>query len=225
MPMKKLLLIILCGAMLLDGCYSYSVLETGDKEQQLPPDSESIIVTLKNGSVIESEAFHHVVVNVPSNFIYGIGASLNASRWKVFIGRIDPSLIDSSGERSYDGRRYKMFWFKDNSQIRFFKEYYFAVTPDQGTGLWCIGGKSDGESDSMFAGKVVLGNVQTIEIENISVGKSVGMGAILGAAAGLLSAAVTDTGSPEYRGLNLIAGPLGGVFVGLLLGTIVAAVL
>lgn len=172
--MKTLLRIILCVAMLLEGCYSYAVFDPEGMGRPLPPDNESMRVTLKNGSTIESEALHHVMVNVPSNFIYGVGTSLKrfGGKEQTYVGHIDPSIVDSSKAWEYDGVHYRSFWLKDSTRLNFIEGRYFMVTPDQGSGLWCIGRMSAGRTDSMFAGKIDLADMQVIEVPTISAVKT-----------------------------------------------------
>jgi hypothetical protein len=164
MPMNKRILLVLIGAMLMQGCYSSSVLEREGRKLQLPADSARIQLDLKNGAIIECEPFHHLAVTAPSNFIYGVGSSMQNSVEREFIGRIDPSTIDSS--KAEKGGR--AFWLKDGSQVRFGEGEFLVVNSDQGTGLWCMGRKTDDESDALFTGRVEFADIRKIELLELS---------------------------------------------------------
>ena len=90
-----------------------------------------------------------------------------------YTGRIDALLIDSGKATDYNNVHYRTFWLKDSSRIQFNEGDYVIVSPDKGTGLWCMGRKTDGISDRRYAGKVDLSDVKTMEIGGFEVGSTI----------------------------------------------------
>ena len=183
--MKHLLIIVLCPSLLLEGCYSSFTLTEQDRLQGHPNEDETILVTLKNGSTIESEDYHHVEVKEPSNFIYvevGERFDRKTGERKTFRGSIQPATIDSSrvdtvlstgwSARKRNRLHFYNFGLTDGSVIRCLKSDCFTVTSAQGPGLWCAGRMELNHESSNFVGKIPFESIMKLEVKKVSATKT-----------------------------------------------------
>ncbi|HEY6191922.1 MAG TPA: hypothetical protein VI215_06285 [Bacteroidota bacterium] len=177
--MKYLLSILLCSSLLLEGCYSSFTLTEQDRLQSHPKEDENILVTLKDGSRIESEEYHHIEVKKPSDFIYvevGERFDRKAGIRESFKGSIQPVTIDSSeidsvsatGFVSQEKRYYFNFGLSDGSKIRCLKSDCFTVTSAQGAGLWCVGRLESNHVPSRFIGMIPVESIRQIDVSSVS---------------------------------------------------------
>ena len=167
---KTIILILLIVSILLEGCNSTYVLTEKDKLKNRPAEDESVVVLLKDGSRIESDAYHHMNVLEPGDFIYGIGERLNKKlevMHSTFRGKLLPSVLDSITTERYHEMDYTLCWLSDGSYVRFGKSDYMVVTPDQGAGFWCVGTLISQKDESLFKGKVSGEKIQEIQIQEI----------------------------------------------------------
>jgi len=183
--MKFLIIIVLCSSLLLEGCYSYYAVNEEDKHQHHPKEDESILVTLKDGSTIESEAYHHDEVSEPSDLVYVVAGErfdMKTGERRRFNGSIQPMTFPSNdGDTVFMGGSALLpkmredecrFRLSDSSEVRCQKSDCFTVTSKEGAGLWCTGRMESKNSSSPFIGMTAYENIKQIEVKEPSVGKT-----------------------------------------------------
>jgi hypothetical protein len=164
-------LIFLSFSILLNACTSFYPLTDEDRTEGRPAPDESAVVYLEVGLQIEVESYHHIIVTEPSDFVYGVGLNKQTSRQ--FRGRLFQSTIDSSTTKLGS----LTCWLKDGTSIVFRANEYVEVTPDGGTGFWCVGKYRSG---GLFRGRVADEDIQRIEIRKTDVTKTVILAVVVG---------------------------------------------
>ncbi len=71
--MKPYVCVFLSASILLNACTSISTVSDENMTERPPAANKATVVLLKGGGWIEVEAFHHIDVTEPSDFIYGVG--------------------------------------------------------------------------------------------------------------------------------------------------------
>jgi hypothetical protein len=172
--MKTLFVMLLCGSLLLEGCYSYRPVTASGQRQLRSTESDDIILTLNDGSRIESRRDWHFEVTEPSAFIFGEGegrrskgASSSANSW-FFSGKIDWRAIDSVKLLSPASGPLLRCWRSDSTIVDFRPGHYVILTPDSGTGFWAIGTRND----SSFQGRILPESILEIEASRFSMMKT-----------------------------------------------------
>jgi hypothetical protein len=199
--MKSLLQFVLLTVTLFEGCYSFRGLSEEEKSQNRPRDDEEIVVKLKNGTEITSAPFQHATVTAPSEFVMGIGQKKEtvAGENDAFMGTIPRSSVDSIRSEIIQSHEYVWCYLPGGSQVRFSMRYAVHVTPDSGTGLWCIGTMKKGsqrDSSEVFKGRIAADDISNIEVNKFDGGK-LALG-IAGATVGLLFVAAATLGNTHY---------------------------
>ncbi|HUL44093.1 MAG TPA: hypothetical protein VLY03_07020 [Bacteroidota bacterium] len=171
--MKTFFTIFLSTALFLEGCTSFSSISRNEQLQGLPRNNEYIRITLNDGSEIESAPYQHAYVTAPSDFVMGMGRMTWAQRDKdsTFSGMIDRTAIDSSRMLTLNGHRRYVCWLPGSVKISFREEQCLIITPDSGTGFWCIGtirGGSTNRDPGFFSGKIPPGNIREIGVRELS---------------------------------------------------------
>ena len=163
--MKLIFIVALCAALLFGGCSSYTALTLEERNQKRPLDDETILIKLKDGSEIESGPYHHVEVTEPAGFVFGKGLRMHRSSGRsVFTGRLEFSSIDSTRTVDVASGRYLHYWLPDTSLVSIEEKALITVTPDSGTGFFCVGTRRNKE----FRGKVPFGDIEQIEVSQNS---------------------------------------------------------
>jgi hypothetical protein len=181
--MKRLVVIFLCASLLLEGCYSLCTLNEDERGQLCSIEADDIVVTLNDGSKIESQPYHHFWITEPSDIILGEG-----SAWKslakqhidytsLFRGRLQWSFIDSSKPLITASQHHLRCWLRDSSVLTFKQGDYIILTPDSDTGFWILGTKND----TAFTGRVMPESIKEIETSRISTVKTALLLTTLGA--------------------------------------------
>lgn len=99
-------------------------------------ETKDVRITLVNGDIIHSEAFHHIYITNPSEFIFGSGGKLlkDSKSSKTYNGKIFLSEIDSS---SFDkSKRLYTVWLKSKDKVYFLEGDYFIATDQTENGFW-----------------------------------------------------------------------------------------
>jgi hypothetical protein len=173
--MKIIVILVLCCSLLLQGCFSYAYLSkdelTGESFSE-----KSIVITLIDGSVIESEYNRHIYTTDRSDFIYGIG------KWKhqfstetPFLGKLERSFIDSIKEDEYGPKGSYLYYLSGGTIISFREEDYVSVTPDQPPGLWCTGVLTINKIESRFRGRIPEERIKDIKIKKVDIVETIGI--------------------------------------------------
>jgi hypothetical protein len=167
--MKKTIMLVLCCSILLHGCFSYSYLPKEVFKQESLSE-ENILITLIDGSVIESQYHHHIYTTERSDFIYCSGKWKHRSGAETpFVGKLERSFIDSLKKDEFGLKGSYLCYLSGGTIISFREEDYISVTPDQSPGLWCTGVLTVNSKESIFKGKIPDERIKDIKIkkENI----------------------------------------------------------
>lgn len=160
--MKKSLSIILILSLLLNitGCYSFQQISVDNRSEMIDIESKDVKITLVNGDIIHSEAFHHIYITNPSEFIFGSGRKFlkNAKLSEPYNGKIFLSEIDSS---AFDkSKRVYTIWLKSKDKVTFPKGDYFIATDQTEKGFWYW--------DMNQTNKIDLNDVSMIEADKLN---------------------------------------------------------
>jgi len=158
----KPVIFVLCASILIQGCYSYSYLSKDEMYRESLTE-KNIVITLANGSRIDSPRYRHIYTTERSDFIYGIG------KWRhqfsietPFIGRLERSFIDSFKVDKYASAASYACYLTDGNIISFKPGDYVSVTPDQPPGLWCTGIIKVQNRDSLFSGRISEEEIRSV---------------------------------------------------------------
>jgi hypothetical protein len=126
-------------------------------------DNQDIALILTDNTRIESNAYSHVFVESPSDFIFGIGYNRNNPSHD-FRGKLLSSLIDSSknvtvnGQTITTGGKSLLCWLKDGQTFIFREHNYLRITPADSIGFFYIG-------TSGIQKKTPLTNIKQFEVK------------------------------------------------------------
>ncbi len=175
--MKSSVNLLLLCSLVVCGCYSFSTISEGEREQILADPGEQIRIHLDDTSTITLSPYHFTQVQEPSDFVYGSGARWDSSarHHDSFRGKSPFISVDTVYHTTgplwnlHKEINYCEFVTPDSSTLRFAEDNFFVVRRDGGTGLWCAGQKeSDGHSE-WFTGRIPTGRIVQIETQKISV--------------------------------------------------------
>jgi hypothetical protein len=167
--MKPYMCVFLSFSILLNACTSISTVSDENVSERPPAANEATVVLLKGGSWIEVEAFHHVDVTEPSDFIYGEGFNMRTRRQ--FRGNLHRSAIDSiTAERGSI-----TCWLEDGASVLFRNSHYVEVTSAEGTGFWCVGQYQNG---ALFRGRVAHEDIRGFQTGEFDTGNTISGAAI-----------------------------------------------
>ena len=171
---KSFIIILLIFSVLLQGCHSYYTRTEEERMESRPAENEPVMILLTDGSQIESDAYHHINVVEADDFIYVIGEQVTKTGLRgPFQGKLRRSLIDSSTTEWVDRKQYFVCRLSDSSYVRFAESDYVVITPDLGTGFWCVGTLRLQLNESQFKGKVPTEKIQEFQIEKFSWTKTI----------------------------------------------------
>jgi len=170
--MKTFIVLILCSSLVLQGCYSYSALTDEEKEFYWLGDSDSILITLADGTVLESGPFCHAQFEKPADFVYGSGRQVfqNSLGNTPFVGVLMKSFIDSTTlvETGSDHSLICYLW--NGTAIKFSEGDYFIVTANDSAGFWCAGTTNSGGKMSRW---LSTDEIKQIEVKKMSILNSI----------------------------------------------------
>ena len=171
--MKSIYVVILISsALCLESCYSLIPLAETEHHDVSTTDNETIVITLQDGTRIESPPYHHTQVSEPSEFVLGTGERLSKENKNegVFEGKIIPVRIDPGekkyerGVNSWEHSPYHDFWLSDTSKIRCFDKDFIAITKAEGTGFWCVGSVNN----KTYKGRILPENIKSVEVRRFA---------------------------------------------------------
>ena len=171
---------IICGVLVISllnvsGCYTYSVLNEEEIENNHPTKDDAFVIVLKDGSEVEynlednPQAFF-VRVDEPSDFIFGSGQvySKETKKQTKFWGKISRDMIDSTKIIQIEDGIYNIFWLKDNTRVAFKAGEYFNILPEDSTGYWIAGKRVNSTFSSKFSGKIDFADISEIQEKNVN---------------------------------------------------------
>ncbi len=161
--MKKYIVSVLIPCLLLQfvGCYSLQPISVGDESELINLENKDIRFALSTGETVSSEAYHHILISSPSEFIIGEGYRYikNSNSFESFSGKVLLNDIDSVSfnkqQRIYTVR------LKTKDRIRFLKGDYFVVTNKTENGFWFW--------DKSISRKVDPSTISSIEVDKINI--------------------------------------------------------
>jgi hypothetical protein len=133
-------------------------------------DNQDIALILPDYTRIESKAYLHVLVEGPSDFIYGIGYNRDNPA-RDFRGKLLFSLIDScknvtvNGQTIESGGKSLICWLKDSQTVIFREHNYLRITPADSIGFFYIG-------TAGIQNKMPLTNIK-FEVKKVNVGSTI----------------------------------------------------
>jgi len=163
--MKPTIIFLLIFSLLAQSCTTYNPISREERASgDIGPDHH-IRMTVSGTAVLEAEPYHYIKIKQPANLI--IGAGIKKGRLGFddgFHGVIPDSSIDSS---VIDANKKLVCYCKDGSVITFKYEDYLRITPDQGTGFFCVGKMTYSISDSLYKGRIPQSAIGRIGYEKI----------------------------------------------------------
>jgi hypothetical protein len=175
---KTFIIFLLCASLLLEGCYSYTAVREGEQGKiKLDPHSD-IQVRQNDGTEFEVKGDHFVSVEMPSNFVYGVGKLIdrNSGNSVDFAGTIYPVSTDSEAVQPIGAwglpkaRRFD-FHLKNGMIVQCKQGDFVKVDSMQGPGLW-ICGKGDFFKFHRNGLRIPYEDISTIEESQFSAGKT-----------------------------------------------------
>ncbi|GEM_PF-5297141 len=161
--MKKYVAIFLILSLLLNltGCYSFQQISIDKKSEMIDIDSKDVKITLINGDIIHSDAYHHIFIMNPTEFVFGSGnkffkdkKSNNTFNGKIFLSDIDSSSLDKS-------KRLYTVWLKSKDKVYFPEGDYFIATKQTENGFWFW--------DKNQTNKIDLNDISMVEADNLNI--------------------------------------------------------
>ncbi len=204
--MKIAIALIVLGCSLLQvGCYSYSTLTTEEDKHLLDSNDADIKIAAVDGSVIEVDSYHYLVVREPQDCFYVSGTAWGkgSGEGSPFHGFAVPDSLQHADipawVRDHAGNSGPAPWFTDRAGllIRADEEDILAVRKSDGVGIWYSGKQvvaprrtvqaenrnpflsSSPDEEVPVSGKLGFGEIDSIERKHLSVVKT----AILGGTA------------------------------------------
>lgn len=136
--MKKYIasFLIPCLLLQLAGCYSFQQISINEELEMINSEDKDVKITLTNGDIIQSEAFHHTFIMKPTEFIISKGDKFFQDKElsKTFNGKIFLSEIDSSFFN--ENKRIYTVWLKSKDKVNFPEGDYFIATEQTENGFW-----------------------------------------------------------------------------------------
>lgn len=161
--MKKYVAIFLILSLLLNltGCYSFQQISVDDKSEMTDIESKDVKITLVNGDIIHSEAYHHIFIMNPTEFVFGSGSkffkdkkSNKTYKGKIFLSDIDSSSFDKS-------KRLYTVWLKSKDKVYFSEGNYFIANSQTEKGFWYW--------DKNQTNKIDLNDIAMIEADRFNI--------------------------------------------------------
>lgn len=154
------------------GCTSYYEIAPEDVNTGKIPSERAIRVIQRDGKVIESGAYRHIVVEEPVDLVVGTGTDRKSGR--SFSGTIRRADIDSSRQIQIENaslarETYFLVWLRNKTTLAFPEYDYLNMTPEHQPGLWCAGTMTDGDHARPFKGRIDLSDITGIETKEITI--------------------------------------------------------
>ena len=173
--MSRSLMLVAVQALLISGCYTYRSVTKDDQGEISAKNEEAIRVTLKDGSVIESPPFMHILTREQSDLIIGTGQERSTSR--TFKGLITSSEIDSTRPISTADGEALVCWLKNKTSVAFKPREYLRLTMEDSPGLWCLGERKTPGVVIDFRGVVPRDQIEGIEVVELNSGNTLKLAA------------------------------------------------
>lgn len=173
--MKTIIIMALSCQLLLQGCGSDSVLTREERERMRPNRDEKVRFVLHDGRTIVADPHHHIRVTEPSDFVFVFGEEhmpkVNSSGESSAI--ISAEAFDSAcslrGSPGTPADGTLLCWLSDSTCIRFEYRNAVRITPEDGTGYWCIGKVENRNEEIPMIGKIPYDEIEEIIVVDTSI--------------------------------------------------------
>jgi hypothetical protein len=167
---------LLSASLLFQGCHSYQKLDRSVGCDLRVLESERVALLLQDGSWVESGAYQHVEVAVPSHLIYGKRrfATSSLGRDRDGMTLLQCAEIESSWVLSPREGESLQCRLVDGTVVTFERGGYVEITPEDGAGFWVRGEKCGAQ----FQGMVPHNGIAQISVYKFSMEKTVILGSI-----------------------------------------------
>lgn len=166
-----------CVASTLLSCYTHQSISESEFVSGHPKPEQSVRIVLRDGSVIDSPGFLHIVTNEPTDVIVGIGQDRSTSR--AFNGILAPGDLDSVKKVPTADGLSLVCWLKNRTSLGFKEGQFLMLTIQDPPGLRCIGQKTSSvggahisNNSADFRGRLSRDQVERMERTDLNHGNT-----------------------------------------------------
>lgn len=145
-------------------CKSFYVPVDDEDLQSNITSKNRLMIKLKDKSQLDLNPESYLLIETPSEFIYGIGNEFDFENKKEskFVGLLSKSEVDSTERFIFRSETLHKYWLKNNKRIIFEEGKVYEITPASGSGFWIV----------LDSDKDVLRKIDAKDIEEIQVRKT-----------------------------------------------------
>jgi len=151
------------GLCTIPSCYTYDSISEHELINGYPKPEQSVRIILKDGSVIDSPEYAHLLTSEPTSLIVGVGQE--RSKLTVFKGIIAASDLDSVKTVPTSEGVFLVCWLKNKTSLGFKEGQYLMLTSQDRPGFWCAGRRTTPAGTTDFKGMLTQDQIVGIEVK------------------------------------------------------------